>query len=140
MSRENVDIVRAALDAFERGEVERALAMADPQLVSTRVDPDGAVFHGHAGFLRMLDEWVEGFADLSFSGDEFIDAGDRVIVRLRQSARGTASGVPVEGEFWLVYTLTAGMIRRLDIYSDRRQALEAAEMPGYGGSPAARRA
>jgi ketosteroid isomerase-like protein len=129
MSRENVEIVRAAMDAFERGEVERALAMADPNLVSTRVDPDGATFRGHAGFLRMVDEWVEGFTEWSWRGDEFIDAGDRVLVRQHQSARGTASGVVVEGEFWLVYTLTAGMITQLDIYSDRSQALEAAGLP-----------
>jgi ketosteroid isomerase-like protein len=129
MSRENVEIVRAAMDAFGRGEVERALAMADPDLVSSRVDPDGAIFRGHAGFLRMVEEWVEGFAEWSWRGDEFIDAGDRVVVRQHQSARGTASGVLVEGEFWLVYTLTAGMITRLDIYSDRSQALEAAGLP-----------
>jgi ketosteroid isomerase-like protein len=88
MSEENVEIGRSVLEAFQRGDVERALALADPQLVSTRVDPDGAVFHGRAGFLRLLTEWVENFTDWSYSSEEFIDAGDHVVVQTHQWGRG----------------------------------------------------
>ena len=129
MSRENVEIVRAAMAAFERGDVADALAMADPQLVSTRVDPDGAVFRGHAGFRQMLAEWVEGFTDWSLRGDEFIDAGDHVVVAVHQSARGAASGAPVEGRYWMVCSVPTGLISGLAIYSEKEQALEAARQP-----------
>jgi len=130
MSRENVEVVRQALDAFARGEVESALALADPDLVSTRVDPDGAVYHGRDGFMQMLAEWLEGFSDWSYENEKFIDAGDKVVVAVRQSGRGAVSDVPVEGTYWMVYDLDGGMITRLAIFSDRDQALETAGVPG----------
>jgi ketosteroid isomerase-like protein len=130
MSERNVEIVRAALEAFAEGDMDRALAMTDPALVSTRVDPDGAVYNGHDGFERLMAEWLEDFSDWSYRVDELIDAGERVVARLHQMARDAASGVPVEGDYWIVYTLSAGRITRMDIFSDGEEAFAAA---GRGG-------
>jgi uncharacterized protein len=130
MSRENVELVRAAMVAAERGDLEAALAVADAELVSTRVDPDGAVFHGPDGFRQMLAEWDEGFDEWSFRGGEYIDAGDRVVARMRQWGRGAVSGAPVEADFWAVYEVRDGRIARFEIYSDRDRALKAAGLPG----------
>jgi ketosteroid isomerase-like protein len=129
MSQENVEIVRCALDAFGRGDVERALALAHPELVSTRIDPDGAVFHGHDGFLRLFADWVEDFTDYSYRSDEYFDGGDQVVVQVRQRGRGAVSGVPVEGDYWLVFAVAEGSITGLDIYSDKSQAFEAVGLP-----------
>ncbi len=123
---QNVEIVRRSLEAFDHGDIERALAAADPGLVTTRVDPDGAVFHGPEGFLQALSEWVEDFTEWSNASEELIDAGDRVVARVHQVARGAGSGVPVEADYWLIFTLADGNVTRLDIYSDRGQALAAA--------------
>jgi ketosteroid isomerase-like protein len=129
MSRENVELVRAAVEAFGRGEVERALDMTHPQLVTTRVDPDNAVRHGREGFLAMVADWTEGFEGWGFSGDDFADAGDAVVVRTRQWARGAGSGVPVEAEFWIVYEVADDLITRVSIYSDKAEALATAGVP-----------
>jgi ketosteroid isomerase-like protein len=126
VSAENVELVRTAMLAAERGDLDASLSYAHPELVSRRIDPDGAVFHGPDGFREMFTEWSEGFDEWSFEGSEFIDAGDRVVMGLRQWARGAASGAPVEAEFWLVYSVRDGMIATLDIYADRRHAFEAA--------------
>jgi ketosteroid isomerase-like protein len=58
--------------------------------------------------------------------EEYIDAGDRVLVRVRQMARGEASGIPVEGEFWFVFETRGKRIVKLSFYSRRDEALEAA--------------
>ena len=60
------------------------------------------------------------------TGNEFIDAGDRVVVRIKQRARGHASGLPVEGEFWFVYTMADGKWIRLDMFDGKDQAMKAA--------------
>jgi ketosteroid isomerase-like protein len=125
MSQDNVEIVRASHEAFDQADPARAFAHVHPELVTTRVDPDGAMFHGHEGFLQALAEWVEDFEEWSYSSDEYIDAGDRVVVRVHQSGRGQASGVQVEADFWFVYTMAERQITRLDIYANREQALEA---------------
>ena len=126
MSQENVEIVRASNEAFDQADPAGAFAHVDPKLVTTRVDPDGAVFHGHEGFLQALAEWVEDFQEWSYTTEEYIDAGDRVVVRVHQFGRGQASGVAVEADFWFVYTIAERKITRLDIYANRAQALEAA--------------
>jgi ketosteroid isomerase-like protein len=130
LTRENVEIVRAAFEAFERGDIEGALEFTHPDLVSSRVHPDGAVFRGRDGFRRMLAEWLEDFTEWSSRGEEFIDAGDQVIVKQHQWGRGAASGAPVEADWWMVYTLAAGKITRLDIYATEAEALEATATEG----------
>jgi ketosteroid isomerase-like protein len=123
MSDENVEIVRAALDAFRRGDVDEALQHVHPEMVSTRQDPDGAVFHGRDGLLALMADWTEGFEEWDYRAEEFIVRGDRVIVRLYQWARGTGSGAMVDGDFWLTYLFEGDMVTRFSIFSDRDQAL-----------------
>jgi ketosteroid isomerase-like protein len=135
LTRENVEIVRAALEAFEQGDLDGALEFAHPDLVSSRLHPDGSVFHGRDGFRRLLAEWLEDFSEWSFSNEEYIDAGDRVVVKQRQWGRGVVSGAPVEADWWMVYTLAEGRITHLDIYASEAEALEATTT---GGSVRAR--
>ena len=129
MSRENVKLARRSLDAFARGDLKAALDAADPGIVAARVHPDAAVFHGHDGLLRMVSDWAEGFSEWSYINEEFIDAGDHVVVRQRQRGVGAESGVPVEDDYWLVYTFEDGKIVRFEVYADREQALSSAGLP-----------
>jgi ketosteroid isomerase-like protein len=126
MSEENVEVVRRALEAFRDGDVEGALALGHPDIVSARVDPDGAVFHGHDGLLQLMADWMEGFEEWSYRAEEYVDAGDQVIVHIRQWGRGAGSGAQVEADNWIVYTVEDGLITRFQIYTDRGQAYAAA--------------
>jgi ketosteroid isomerase-like protein len=130
MSQENVEIVRRALDAYREGDFEGALGLGHPEIVSTRVDPDGAVFHGHDGLRQLMSDWVEGFEDWSYHAEEYVDVGDVVVVHIRQWGRGAESGAPVEADNWLVYAVEGGLIRRVDIHSERAQAYAAAGITG----------
>jgi ketosteroid isomerase-like protein len=48
-----------------------------------------------------------------------------VLAFVRVTATGRASGVPTEVETANVYDLAGGRIRRIDVYTDRQEALEA---------------
>ena len=75
-------------------------------------------------------DWFEGFDEMVMTGEEYIDAGrDQVIARVRQAAHGEHSGVPVEADFWFVWTLHNAKITGLDMYMSKAQALEAAGLP-----------
>jgi len=130
MSQENVEIVRRTYAAFERGDLEAALEDADPNLITYREEPEARTWHGREGFLESLADWTEGFDEFSATPEDFLDAGDRVIVRVHQSAVGRSSGAPVEADFWFVHTLGDGSITRLDIFASKAQALEAARLRG----------
>jgi ketosteroid isomerase-like protein len=130
MSEENVEVVRRALDAYREGDFEAALALGRDDIVSTRVDPDGAVFHGHDGLRRLMADWVEGFQEWSYRAEEYVDAGDMVVVHIRQWGRGAESGAPVEADNWLVYAVEDGLITRVEIHSERAGAYAAAGITG----------
>jgi ketosteroid isomerase-like protein len=124
-------VVRAGLDAFERRDFERALGLVHPAIVSFRAPPlpDAQTYHGPEGVLQMYADWTADFGEFEMDYEEPIDAGDRVVVPVIQRARGRASGAPVAGTFWFVFTLAGGLITRYDVYASREQALEAAGAP-----------
>ena len=126
MSRENVEVVRRAFAAFEDGDLDRLRDLVTDDLIVYRAEPDGATSHGLDGFLELTAEWTEGFRDWTPVPEEFTDAGRRVLVRVRQSARGEASGVPIADDFWFVYEFWGARIARMSIYAHEADALEAA--------------
>jgi uncharacterized protein len=126
MSQENLELVRGGFAAFQEGDLSRMLDLMADDLVTYRADPDDATYNGKEGFLRATADWTEDFSEWSVIPEEFIDAGDRVLVRVRQTARGEASGVPVEGEFWFVLEMRGRRVAKLSFYIRRDAALEAA--------------
>jgi ketosteroid isomerase-like protein len=102
------------------------MELTSDDLVTYRDQPDRTTHHGKEGFLRVTLDWVEGFDEWSVTTAEVIDAGDRVVARIHQSARGKASGVPVEEDWWFVYGVRDGKIARVEMYRSRDKALEAA--------------
>jgi ketosteroid isomerase-like protein len=126
MSQENVEIVRGAFAAFERGDVSHMIDLMADDLVTHRIEPDNAVYHGKEGFFQATADWTEDFEDWTATAEEFLDAGDNVLVQVHQTARGEGSGVPVESHFWFVFAMRERKVARLSFHSRRDQALEAA--------------
>ena len=126
MSEENVEVVRRGWQAWEHGDLTGLLDLMSDDLVTRRVGLDTATYTGKEGYLEATADWNEGFAEWSVTPEEFIDAGDCVVVRNHQIARGEASGVSIESDFWFVFTVSGGKITRLDMYVSESEALEAA--------------
>jgi len=126
MSKENVALVRSGFAAFERGDVSRLLDLMADDLVTYRADPDGASYHGKEGFLAATADWTEGFSDWKVIPEEFIDAGDCVLARVRQIVRGAASGIPIEQDFWFVFEVREERLTKLSFYVREDEAREAA--------------
>jgi ketosteroid isomerase-like protein len=126
MSQENVEIVRQWLETF--------LATGTPVWDTLDKDveiedhdiPEQGKYRGHEGFLRWIEEWDAPWAEWSLQPEEFIDAGDRVVVIVHLKATGRSSGAQVERDDALVFELRDGKMVRIDYFNDRTQALEAA--------------
>jgi ketosteroid isomerase-like protein len=129
MSQENVEVVRRAWEAWERRDMEALFALYDPAITwEQRGSPPVGLYHGHVGVGRFFGEWLEPFEAFYAHADEFIAAGNSVVVRLRQGGRGRGSGVEVAMPVvWQVYSIRDGrVIRVLGGLMDRSEALEAA--------------
>ena len=128
MSSENVEIVRRSVEAYASGDIEAALAPYDPEVVfdpsSSR--PEGGVYHGPQGVLEGVQLWIGNWAEYHFEVEEMIDAGDRVLMTIRESGRSAGSGIEVTQDTFWVQTLRNGTIVRAELFNDRNQALQAA--------------
>jgi len=130
MSRESVELVRSSFYRFlETGEPVWE-AMSENIEAYDHDVPDSGDYRGFDGFVRFVENWGEAWAEWSMDPQEFIDAGDQVVVFLRMKATGH-SGVSVERDDAIVYTVEGGVITRIDYYNNRPEALEAA---GRGGA------
>src|SRR6476469_9563723 len=98
MSQENVEIVRRTLEVFEREKTAGSFAglvTDDFELKPAFEVAGGESFVGGGGFSHFMRQWTEAFDDWAFEVLELVDAGDDVVARMRQRARGTTSGTPV---------------------------------------------
>jgi ketosteroid isomerase-like protein len=130
VSQENVEIVRAAWEAWERKDMDAVFAFYDPQIVWDQTHYGAAellgVYHGHDGIRRFFREWLAPFQSYYAQPEEFIDAEDAVVVRIRQGGIGKRSGVDVEMRpYWQVYRLREGKAVRIEIYGEQAEALKA---------------
>ena len=129
MSQENTELVRRGYEAFAQGDIEAALAMFHPDIQvedHERSLETPTSYHGRDGFLTLFATVNEGFSDVRYTPEELTDVGDRVLVKVRRTGRGRASGAQVEERQFHVWDMVAGRAVRFRVYLDRNQALEAA--------------
>ena len=62
--------------------------------------------------------------------ESFHDAGDSVVVLMRQRARSKSTRNPVEMSFAQIWTLRDGKTIRMEMYADPAEALAAAGLSG----------
>jgi ketosteroid isomerase-like protein len=121
-----VEIVRAAIDAFNRGDVGAGLKDAAPSFefdFSRSVGPGRGVYSldQMSGF---WDEFAEVWESVRFEADEFIEAGEHVVMPYTLHAQGR-EGIEVQACAALVWTVRDGSIARFCFYQGRQEALEA---------------
>jgi uncharacterized protein len=128
MSGANVELVRAIYERFRAGDVEGALALQDPEVeVYDRPEaPDPQVYRGHQGVLRSLGVSRAAFEGLDLVPEEFLDAGDQVVVVFRFQGTGRESGIPVDERLAHLWTIRDGRAVRMTVHSGRDEALSAA--------------
>jgi ketosteroid isomerase-like protein len=90
MSADNVQVLRDAYAAFASRDVPSVLAAFDEGISWTVPDsvPIGGTFHGHDGVTGFFGSLAEQFEAISVEPQEYIDAGDTVVVIVRDRATG----------------------------------------------------
>src|SRR4051794_20834983 len=124
MSEENVEVVRASMEAAERGEVELALSYYSESVVFQPLV--AGPYHGRAGVAEQMLTWMQEFDDYWFDSEQYLDAGDRVVLLWRQGGVGKTSGIRVENEGGTVFNVENDLIQHAQVFAERAQALEAA--------------
>jgi ketosteroid isomerase-like protein len=126
MASGNVEIARRAFAFAVQGRSDAAAALDDfdPDVVLNSVEQGTS--RGRDAVRRNFERWASAWEDVEATAEEFVDAGDRVLITAYFRGRGRGSGVEVDARFYDVYTLHEGRIVRVDEFTDRDDALEAA--------------
>ena len=125
MSQKNVQVVRELWDAYSRGDIDRVVALSDPYVVLVSLEegplygPDAV----RANYARWMEAWRE---EPETTVEEVIGNGDHVVVIACFRGWGRGSGFRVAERLYEVYTLRNARVLRVDEFSDRDQAFEAA--------------
>ena len=127
MSLSAVAVLRQIYESWGRGDLRAGVELFDPHvlLVIQPDFPDAGTYCGPdevRGYMRQL---LSAFDDFTISGEEFIDAGDSVVVRVRQRATGTGSGAPTRHDYFQVWSFRGKSVIRIESIRDRADALGA---------------
>jgi ketosteroid isomerase-like protein len=130
MSEENVEIVRAGIEAWNEGDRDRALSVFDPA-IEFYSPAERKTYRGLDGMARYIQDVGAVIEDSHFEGTRVLDAGgDRVVGLYRIVGRGAGSGIPVSRDFGALWQLRSGKVIKCDVFLDQRDALEAAGLRG----------
>ena len=130
MSQENMEIVRRLFEAVGRGDIEDVIGCAaeDGVIDASRRLLGGRSFVGHQGireYFAMLDDvW----SNIRTEPEDFIPAGDAVVVPVRVVNTGRASDITVGAQAAWVAEVRDRQVARMTVYQSRAEALEAAGM------------
>jgi ketosteroid isomerase-like protein len=130
--RQNISVIRAGFEAFERGDGEFVLSQMDPEIeiYSPPALVNSGSYRGHEGYTRWLTDWLEAWNDFNIGTkhDEIEAVGDRhVLVPVHQTAVGRGSGVPVELDLCFMAEIANDRLVALHLYPEVDEARGVAE-------------
>ena len=134
MSQENVEIVLAAFDAYNAGDLDAMMRFYAPDL---EVLPDSAVFpesaplHGVNEFRAWVEQIDAAWENPRYLTGEAIDVGgNRVILRGEWGGIGASSGIEMYSSITGIFTVRDGQISRTEYLFDHDKALKAVGLAG----------
>jgi ketosteroid isomerase-like protein len=130
VSEETIEVIRRAIAAFNAGDIEWMLDLADPELewlpAFGAATGGATAYRGHAEFGEYWRETQEIWDHFHFSAERFIDDDDRVVVVGRGSGRAKGSGVQIDQPFAMFWKVRAGKLVYGQTFTDHDEALRAA--------------
>lgn len=126
MGRE--EVVRRVYDAFNRSDRAAVEAMLTDRfrLYDPPELPGGGAHAGADAVQWLFDEFRGNFEELRLTPLEFIEAGDRFVVRFHASGRSREGGISMGEEFAHAFAFDGDKISELRAYLTLAAALEAA--------------
>lgn len=126
--KEKLELVRLVHETTGRRD-PAGVELLDPNVewdTSSYPFPDLAdIYRGHKGVAEFWTRWHASWEIDEYVIEEFIDAGDEVVVGTHVSGRGR-DGIQVDVRIYAVWEIRDAKLVRFRMYADREQALRAA--------------
>jgi len=120
-----IDDLRASYAAFNRGDIDAAVKALDAHIEwSEPVEfPGGGTYQGREGAKQYLTQSRAAWAEVISEPEEFIPAGDRIVVFVYARVRPKNSNEWQEVRLADVYTFRNGKAIQMRAFADRQEAL-----------------
>ena len=130
MAQQSIEVIRGIYDSFGKGDLSAVVGQLDQQIEWNHAE--NFIFadrNPHLGPHELLDavlrrlgaEW-EGF---SVAPEEWLDAGNHVVVLGTYTGRHRETGNEVRAQFAHVWGMRAGRVVRFQQYTDTKQFADA---------------
>ena len=121
-----MEVVRRFTEAYRSRDFDAALRNLAPE-IHYEVGQELPARHPDA-VLGIWERWEREWEAVEILPNEYVDAGDRVVVDMRYRARGRGSGIEVDDHLFEVHTLRGGKIVSKVEFKTRSEALQAARL------------
>ena len=127
MSQENVEVVKRAVNAFNRRDLDglEELGTPDIEWITSMGAIEGEPFRGREGGDTYLARLTDAWEEFRTVAENVRDLGDRVLMLGQVEGRGKGSGVPVNMPLAQVYDFRDGKVSRIRSYLEHGEALKA---------------
>ena len=125
---EGAELVQRALTALNAGEIEALVALCDRDFeldMSDRVF-NPATYRGHDGIRQFHNEVLEVWEHYVWEPEQVIEQGNRVVALVRTIGKGRGSGLEIDRQTAMIWTVRGDKALSLRFYRDRERALKAA--------------
>jgi uncharacterized protein len=125
---ESLEIAKAWVEACDRGELETAMALCDPEvdLIEAEALPGAITSTGIDSVRRYLERFQTHWSEVRWEPEEFREAGEKVFLRARLRLVGRQSGIEVDREWIYVFTVRDRKLLRQEGYDSEAEGLRAA--------------
>jgi ketosteroid isomerase-like protein len=127
MTEGNVEAVRGVYERWSQGDFAASNDVLDPLvlLVMRPEFPDAGTYLGVDRVRDYTRGFLEPWTRITIEAEEIAEAGDSVVVAVRQSGSGSESGVETDFRYFHVWTFRGGKAIRLETVRERDDALRA---------------
>jgi ketosteroid isomerase-like protein len=127
MSEENVEIVRAAYDSFNRRDWDAMFSEAHPDFEFTLArGPEAGVHRGPEAVKALLQDQQAAFDVWTIEPEEFFENDEIVVAFVRFELRPKGSSAQFQIRIGALWTFRDGKVASVEGFPEREKALEAA--------------
>jgi ketosteroid isomerase-like protein len=127
MSQENVEIAKKVFEAWDFGDLDTLRELYHPDVIVWPVEdwPEPGPFVGQEAVIRQGEQMRQTWESVTLELlEDFIDAGDRVLIR--HAWRAVGHGPDSSNlEFTLILTIRKGKVFGFEYFRNHADALEA---------------
>jgi ketosteroid isomerase-like protein len=123
MTDGNLPVLRRAIDAFNRRDAETLSELSAPDVVFESALVGARVYIGHEGLRTYFRDLDDAWGDWHTADDELIEVGsDRVLQLYRGVGTGRGSGVRIDRDLAVLWTIRDGRISHGKAFMDPAEA------------------